>query len=270
MMDLVRMRMLVILSVPALVLGTCGSPATTTDEPTEPTTAQTSNTPVHWDYHGDAGPANWGSLSPDYAMCSAGKGQSPIDIIPMSEIDLANIAFSYQSSKLNILNNGHTVQVNYDKGSYIEFDGRRFELVQFHFHTPSEHSIEGQAADAELHLVHRAGDGSLAVVGVLIRRGSENAALALVWPHLPATEGPEQTIDSSVNADALLPQSRTTFRYSGSLTTPPCSEGVSWLVMTEPIELSEEQLATLRNAEHINNRPIQPGNNRPVVEDVTA
>lgn len=217
---------------------------------------------------GEEGPDHWSTISPDYAAC-AGAAQSPIDIAKAAPQDLANLAFHYQPSKVNILNNGHTVQVNYDPGSYIELDSVRYDLAQFHFHDPSEHTINGQPAAAELHLVHKSADGKTAVVGVLIKVGAENPAFKAVWDNLPASSGPVQTVNAEVNAAAMLPAVQTTFRYTGSLTTPPCTEGVKWNVMVNTIELSQAQLDAFTKIIEGNNRPVQPLNGRPLVEDNT-
>ena len=225
---------------------------------------------VHWEYSGKAGPEHWGSLSPDFAVCGKGQQQSPIDINQVVERDLANIAFNYEPSKVNILNNGHTVQVNYDTGSYIELDGIRYDLLQFHFHAPSEHAINGQLADAEIHFVHKNTAGQLAVVGVLLVQGEEHPAYHNVIAHLPATEGPVQTVNASVEAAKLLPPTPTTYRYLGSLTTPPCSEGVTWLVKTEPVQLSKAQLEAYTAIFMGNNRPTQPLNKRLLVQDISS
>ena len=226
-------------------------------------------TPVHWSYEGEEGPTHWGELSPEFATCSAGKSQSPIDISNPNPQDLANLVFHYQPSKINILNNGHTIQVNYDAGSYIELDGVRYDLLQFHFHSPSEHSINGELVEAELHLVHKNADGNLAVVGILINAGAENAAFKTTWDNLPSQAGPVQQVGAEVDAAAMLPVQQATYRYNGSLTTPPCSEGVKWNVMTEPIEMSETQLAAFTSIFEGNNRPTQPLDGRTLIEDTT-
>lgn len=225
--------------------------------------------PVHWTYEGGEGPEHWGGLSPEYAACSSGQAQSPIDISSPASQDLTNLVFHYQPSKINILNNGHTVQVNYDPGSYIELDSVRYDLAQFHFHAPSEHSINGQLFDAEVHLVHKSADGKLAVVGILIKIGADNPAFTSTMQNLPSTKTPVQTLSAEVDAYGMLPVGQETFRYSGSLTTPPCTEGVAWNVMVEPIEMSEVQLNTFRQIFEGNNRPIQPLNGRTLLEDTT-
>jgi carbonic anhydrase len=244
------------------------APPTAIPEPTAEPTAATAQS-AHWTYEGEEGPEHWGDISADYAACGSGKEQSPIDLAGFGEEDLANITFNYQPSKVNILNNGHTIQVNYDEGSSIDLDGTSYKLAQFHFHAPSEHSVAGKLADAELHLVHKSDDGKLAVVGVLINKGAENAALKDVWAHLPAEKADAMTVDGMVMAADLLPQVQTTYRYAGSLTTPPCSEGVAWNVMTTPIEMSEAQLDAFSAIVEANNRPVQPLGDRSLVEDST-
>lgn len=259
---------LVLLSACAPVTREGAAQHSTAASTTEETTAAKYAAP-QWSYTGDTGPTHWGKLSPEYALCATGAAQSPIAIEAAAQVDLANLVISYQPSALNILNNGHTIQVEYDPGSYLELDGKRYELKQFHFHAPSEHEIDGKAAAAELHLVNAAADGQLAVVGVLLEAGAENSALQPVWEHLPATAGPVQTFASTVDAAALLPGEQTTYRYSGSLTTPPCTEGVSWLVMTTPLQLSADQLAAFTAIVGGNNRPVQPLADRALEEDVT-
>jgi carbonic anhydrase len=231
-----------------------------------PIAAQSSST-AHWTYEGEEGPSHWGELDPAYEICGTGKSQSPIDIAAPSEQDLANIVFHYQPSEVNILNNGHTVQVNYDPGSYIELDGVRYDVAQFHYHAPSEHEIDGKLFAAELHLVHKSADGKLAVAGLLLQAGTANAAFDPFINNLPAATS--EVIDAGVKINAIdfLPSIQTTYRYSGSLTTPPCSEGVSWLVMTTPVELSAAQLSKLESLFEGNNRPVQPLNDRSLIED---
>lgn len=223
----------------------------------------------HWTYEGEAGPDHWAALSEEFAACGSGLAQSPIDIGEPAEADLSNIVFHYSPSAIKVLNNGHTVQVNYDTGSYIELDGMRYDLAQFHFHAPSEHSVDGVLADAEIHLVHKSADDKLAVVGVLLNEGAANEAYQSVMDNLPATESPETTVAAMVDAAALLPAVQTTYRYAGSLTTPPCSEGVAWNVMTMPVELSAEQLAAYTAIFSGNNRPVQALGDRALAEDST-
>jgi carbonic anhydrase len=223
---------------------------------------------IHWTYEGETGPAHWGALSKDFAECSVGRKQSPINITKPVEEDLRNIVFNYRPARVSVENTGHSIQVNYSPGNSIEVNGSKYELVQFHFHAPSEHTLNGKHTGAELHLVHRNAAGQLAVVGVFINTGSENRALKPVWDHLPTRAGTAK-LDEPVNPESLLPIRRTTYRYEGSLTTPPCSEGVAWLVMTEPIQLSEKQLAAFDQLFKGNNRPVQPLNGRTLIEDMS-
>ena len=218
--------------------------------------------PVHWSYEGQEGPANWGDLSPDFALCSMGNKQSPINIPPIATINPTGIIFNYQDSAVNILNNGHTIQVNYDQGSSIEVDGKTYNLLQFHFHAVSEHTLDNQPSDLEMHLVHQSDDGQFAVVGVMMNRGAENAALASVWSDLPAEESEAAATGATVNAANLLPADQAYYNYSGSFTTPPCTEGVNWFVMANPIAISDGQAAAFEQIFSNNYRPVQPLNER--------
>jgi carbonic anhydrase len=231
--------------------------------------AEPATHPPHWTYEGEEGPIHWGELDASYATCGTGQEQSPIDVVSPVEQDLANISFHYQPSAVNILNNGHTVQVNYDAGSYIELDGARYDVLQFHYHAPSEHTVNGEAFPAELHMVHKNADGNLAVVGILLREGADNSAYDPFIDNLPASESEAKDAGVTVDAAELLPMEQTTYRYDGSLTTPPCSEGVKWLLMTTPVELSAEQLGKLDELFEANNRPVQLVGERTPVEDNT-
>ncbi len=224
----------------------------------------------HWTYEGEEGPSHWAELDASYATCSAGKSQSPIDVLNPPGQDLTNISFHYEPSALQIMNNGHRVQVNYDPGSYIELDNTRYDLVQFHYHAPSEHTIDGESFPAELHIVHRSARSNLAVVGILLQEGTENIAYQPFIGNLPAEKTDPKDAGVDIDAIDLLPSVQTTFRYNGSLTTPPCTEGVSWLLMTNPVALSAQQLAALDSLfEGGNNRPVQPINDRALTEDNT-
>ncbi len=224
---------------------------------------------TRWGYEGDNGPAQWGALDATFSACAGGTAQSPIDLVGAETRDLTNIEFDYVPSPLVILNNGHTIQVNVAPGSSITLDDVRYELLQFHFHHGSEHTVAGVRFPLELHLVHRAEEGALAVVGVLLQEGSANETLTPLWPHLPARPTPATAVpDVVVDVAALLPELRTTWRYAGSLTTPPCTEGVRWLVMTEPVALSAEQIASYAALFSGSYRPVQPLNGRSLIRDV--
>ncbi len=227
---------------------------------------------VHWSYTGEEGPEHWGELSSEFVLCAEGLGQSPVDIVDSqaSAEDLPALSFSYQPTTLNEINNGHTLQVNYGQGSFIEANGIRYDLVQFHFHAPSEHTLNGQNTAMEMHLVHRSAEGKLAVVGVMINQGETNHAYDLVWDYMPANSGSTIEINSvTVNANDLLPTERSYYHYVGSLTTPPCSEGVEWYVLTTPVELSEGQIAGFTAIMNHNNRPVQALNEREIEVDTT-
>ncbi len=223
----------------------------------------------HFTYTGDYGPEYWSELDPSFTTCGTGKSQSPIDLTGATAQDVTNIEFNYQPSRIHIVNNGHSVQVNYDPGSYIEVDGQRYNLLQFHFHAPSEHEVDGKSFPMEMHLVHKNDAGQLAVIGVFLDNGAENAAFKPIWENLPAEEGSKKDIEARINAIDLLPVVQTTYRYSGSLTTPPCTEGVSWFVMTSPLELSGGQIAAFEQIYYGNNRPVQQLNSRTIVVDST-
>ena len=218
---------------------------------------------AHWSYAGETGPDNWGELSEEYALCGTGMEQSPIDIPSTAPLNADNIAFSYQPTALNIVNNGHAIQVNYDEGSSIELDGMTYNLEQFHIHGLSEHTFDRTHMDLEIHLVHKTESGDSAVVGFFVTRGAENPAFAPVWENLPPEEGEPETIaDVTVNVDELLPAQRTYYRYDGSLTTPACDEGVKWIVLNTPVELSDAQVNAFQQIYHNTYRPTQPFNDR--------
>ncbi len=220
---------------------------------------------AEWSYKGSTGPEHWGDLRPDYVLAKTGKQQSPVDIVTaqIRRQDAAPLNASYQQTTLEILNNGHTVEDNYHGGGVLAFEGREYKLAQFHFHSPSEHTIDGKHTPMEVHLVHKDASGKLAVIGVMIREGLAHPELAVLWKHLPESPGRAEAVANvNVNASQLLPKSLASYRYSGSLTTPPCSEGVAWFVLQEPIEASAEQIAAFRKVITGNNRPTQPLNGR--------
>lgn len=224
--------------------------------------------PVHWEYEGVHGPAHWGEMKKDFETCGLGKHQSPIDIGKTEmKSDLPDLAFDYVASPLKIINNGHTVQVNIGEGSSLGIGDHAYKLAQFHFHTPSEEKIKGKPADMVAHLVHKDADGKLAVVAVLIKQGKENAALQAVFDNMPVGAGPVHAVeDLSVNVADLLPAKHGYYHFEGSLTTPPCSEGVQWYVVSSPVEASASQIASFRRLYKHNARPVQPMNDRTVVE----
>lgn len=221
---------------------------------------------VHWGYSGEGGPSNWAKLSPDNIHC-AGRNQSPVNLIGFIEADLQPIAFQYQAGGGEVLNNGHTIQVNYAKGSRIKIDNQTFNLLQFHFHAPSENQIRGKSYPLEGHLVHADKDGNLAVVAVMFSVGAENPGLAKVWEEMPAEAGEKKLMKSKVSVGDIIPATRDYYRFNGSLTTPPCSEGVRWLVLKAPGTASKAQIdAFAKVMKHPNNRPLQAANARTILE----
>lgn len=221
---------------------------------------------THWDYGGHVGAEHWGEIDPAFAECSMGHRQSPVNIDKTVKADLPPLVFHYGTAAPTIWNNGHTVQVNLPAGHTLEVGEQRYELLQFHFHTPSEERIHGQAAPMVAHFVHRNAAGELGVVAVLMRAGASNASLRAVFQHLPHP-GEHITVDDlSLDLTALLPQSLGYYDFTGSLTTPPCSEGVHWMVLKEPVTLSSGQLATFRKLIGHNARPVQPLHGREVLE----
>ncbi|WP_374652423.1 carbonic anhydrase [Dongia sp.] len=219
--------------------------------------AQTTHAGPHWTYEGEGGPEHWGELSPDFKVCELGFEQTPIDLTRAVSAQLTGVIPQFQPMPLKILNNGHTVQVNCQPGSRSLIDGKSFELLQFHFHHPSEHLLSGQSFDLELHFVHRSAEGQLAVLGVFIRAGAENAALVPVWAAMPKEAAEEADAGTTIALDGLLPVGRGFFRYQGSLTTPPCSEGVLWTVFKDPIEASTAQIGQFAALFPNNARPVQ-------------
>lgn len=224
---------------------------------------------LHWEYEGEEGPENWGELADEFVLCGAGTAQSPIDVTGETELNLSDIHFDYNESALNIFNNGHTIQVNVDDGSTISYNGITYNLLQFHFHHPSEHTVDGVAADMEMHFVHiDPNSGNLAVVGVMLVAGEEASdSYAAVFDHLPAEVGEPEAMGNTVDVASLLPENLLFTTYNGSLTTPPCSEIVRWLVLDTPMTLSSEQIETFAAIHEMNARPVQPLNGRDLLGD---
>jgi carbonic anhydrase len=217
---------------------------------------------LHWGYAGEAGPQAWGELKPEFAQCSLGKRQSPIDIRGGVRVDLEPIKFDYRPTGFAVVDNGHTVQVNVGPGNAIEVMGKRFDLLQFHFHRPSEERIDGRQFDMVAHLVHKDVEGKLAVVAVLLDRGSVHPLVQTVWNNLPLEKGDEVRASSALDLNQLLPKDQRYYTYMGSLTTPPCSEGVLWMVLSQPVTISPEQIAVFSRLYPMNARPIQQASGR--------
>jgi carbonic anhydrase len=199
-------------------------------------------------------------------LCALGKRQSPIDIRDGIKVALDPVLFDYKPSAFRVVDNGHTVQVNVAAGNAINVMGRRYELVQFHFHRPSEERIDGRAFDMVAHLVHKDAEGRLAVVAVLLDKGSAQPVVQQVWNNLPLEKGDEVAARQQIDLNQLLPEARGYFTYMGSLTTPPCSEGVLWMVMKQPVQVSDYQIAVFSRLYPMNARPVQPANGRLIKE----
>lgn len=220
----------------------------------------------HWSYEGNGGPQNWGQLQADFRVCDLGLEQTPIDLKAATRAEVGLVEPNFREIPLTILNNGHTIQVNCATGCNTVINGMRYELLQFHFHHPSEHLLSGKRFDLELHFVHRSAAGELAVLGVFIQPGATNGALEPIWAAMPASEGPVRETGVAIKPASLLPSSKSAFRYAGSLTTPPCSEGVLWTVFKEPIEASPAQVKQFAQLFPMNARPVMPLNRRFLLE----
>lgn len=218
---------------------------------------------VEWGYTGATGPDGWDEISPAFALCGTGTAQTPIDLANLQpDPDLPALAFAYQPTPLTVLNNGHTIEVEYEAGSSISVGGDTYEVRQFHFHAPSEHTLDGTPYAIELHIVHANEAGNLAVVGVMLEESDTPAPLLSdIWAVMPQEEGTTEA-EGEVNVADLLPDDLSYATYSGSLTTPPCSEAVRWLVLTTPVQISTEQADQFRAVYNGNNRPLQELNGR--------
>jgi carbonic anhydrase len=217
---------------------------------------------IHWAYGGEGAPEHWGELRPDFRLCSIGTRQSPVDIRDGIRVDLEPIKFDYRPSGFAVLDNGHTVQVNIEPGNMLEVMGRRYELLQFHFHRPSEERINGRQFDMSAHLVHKDAEGRLAVLAVLLERGIDQPLVQAVWNNLPLEKMEPLKAQGLLDPGQLLPEDRGYYTYMGSLTTPPCSEGVLWMVMRQPVQLSGQQIEVFARLYPMNARPVQPGSGR--------
>jgi carbonic anhydrase len=226
----------------------------------------------HWSYESETGPGRWADLDPAWALCDEGRAQSPIDIGrakaqaagPGHQSALLEVADKKHS--IDVIDNGHTIQVTYDSGNALRDRGQLYELQQHHFHAPSEHTLDGREFPMEMHLVHRSPEGALAVLGVFIEEGTHNAAFEPVWRDLPDEPGERRHVEGvEVDIDDLLPPLAPRYRYSGSLTTPPCSEGVEWFLFANPVQLSAKQIRAFTEIFSHNRRPTRPLNDRPIL-----
>lgn len=221
----------------------------------------------HWGYSGEVGPSHWADLKPEFAACRDGHQQSPIDIRGAEKAELAALEFYYKPSPLHIIDNGHTVMINYAPSSFIRVGQKRYDLKQFHFHMPSEEKINGRASAMGVHLVHADSDGNLAVVAVLLDKGADNPLIHELWTDLPKEKEKEVVLDDiQINLSRLLPSNLGYYTFSGSLTTPPCSENVTWFVLKQPVTVSEAELKQFAALYRNNARPVQALNGRMILE----
>lgn len=250
--------------VPPLCALALGAVATFIMTPASAEEAHTAHA-THWSYEGEGAPAHWGDLKPEFIACKTGTHQSPIDINSKTAPKPGDIAFSYSGIATDIVNNGHTLQVNFAQGSTITVNGKLYTLLQFHFHSPSEHTVDGKPADMVVHLVHKSDDGQLGVIGVLMDAGKNNKVLASLWARMPKHEGETVELHNmKVDLMALLPKNTSYYNYTGSLTTPPCSEGVNWMVMSHRVTVSKEQIDAFTRLFPHSTRPVQALNDRTI------
>lgn len=219
-----------------------------------------------WSYEGATGPLNWGKL-PGSEMCGTGRNQSPVNIEAALKTSAKPLQPSYAAGSKDIVNNGHTIQIDFESGDTLAVDNATFTLQQMHFHAPSENQIAGRSFPMEAHFVHADPQGNLLVVAVMFKEGETLTALSKVWAAMPSDAGPPRPLLNVVTPMAFLPKSRSYYRFSGSLTTPPCTEGVRWVVLETPVSASKAQIEAFEHAiKHHNNRPVQPLNGRVVIE----
>ncbi|AMO95764.1 eukaryotic-type carbonic anhydrase family protein [Collimonas fungivorans] len=231
--------------------------------------AFSSETTVHWSYQGKTDPTHWAEGMPENAACRSGRQQSPIALSETSAKRVASKDFTidYEPGSVALLNNGHTIQANVDDANdTVNYKGEAYKLDQFHFHTPSEHTLDGKSYPMELHLVNKGSNGKITVVGIFIKEGKENPALQPVFADLPATQTSSGR-HAQVDIAALLPSDKKALVYSGSLTTPPCSELVNWIVLEQPVEMSRQQISAFKAIFRDNHRPLQKLNHREVGEE---
>jgi carbonic anhydrase len=226
---------------------------------------------THWGYTGHEAPKYWGDLDPKFEACKKGLNQSPINIskdVTVEAKSLEPIEFDYHADSTEVVNNGHAIQVNVDEHSSINVDGKHFVLKQFHFHSPSENEINGKSFPLEAHFVHVADDGTIAVVGVLYVLGDKNPTLEKIWTKMPPHAGVKEKLALlSEDIEKLLPKDRDYYRFNGSLTTPPCTEGVRWMVFKKYVTISKDQVKKFVDTMGVkNNRPTQPINARKVLK----
>lgn len=224
---------------------------------------------THWSYQGADGPAHWAKLDPAYAACS-GKEQSPIDIRNAVKTELPALRFEFKGGPLDIVNNGYTaVRVDYaaGNGNFVSVGDTRYELTQFHFHHPSEEYIHGKQYDMVIHFMLKGSDGRAAGVAVMVEAGSANAVVRELWKYMPASAGKDHVIPGvEINPTGLLPPDTAYYTYMGSVTAPPCTEGVKWFVLKTPVTMSPVQIGAFAKLYPHDVRPPQPLNERTVEE----
>ncbi|HEX5341812.1 MAG TPA: carbonic anhydrase family protein [Duganella sp.] len=219
-----------------------------------------------WSYEGETGPANWGTINPAWAKCGTGNRQSPIDIRDGMKVELEQIGFDYHPSSFNVTDNGKTVQVMVGGGNFLNVGNRMYELVQFHFHRPSEERINGKGYEMVVHLVHKDAEGHIAMLALLLERGKPQPVIQTVWNNLPLEKYETAAPSTVLDPMELLPARRDYFTFMGSMTTPPCQEGVLWIVMKEPVQASPQQMALFSRLYPLNARPVQPSSGRIIKE----
>jgi carbonic anhydrase len=221
---------------------------------------------THWTYEGESGPANWSKINVDWASCGNGRRQSPIDIRDGIKVELEQITFDYHPSSFNEIDNGHTIMVTVGGGNFITVGNQSYELQQFHFHRPSEERINGKGTEMVIHLVHRSVEGKLAIVAVLLERGKQHNLIQTVWNNLPLEKNELVAPSLVLDLKEALPEKREYYTYMGSLSEPPCTEGVLWLVMKQPMQASPAQMALFSRLYPLNARPVQSGYGRMIKE----
>lgn len=250
-----------------MTLSSCG-PGSHHDAETVVEAEHETDGEAHWGYSGEKGPEHWGDLSENFALCRDGVEQSPIDLTGAvaatktgieRRIGETTLTLEQRARVMDLVDNGHTIQVTNDVPMALDMDGVHYELVQFHFHAPSEHTIDGEHAPLEVHLVHKSAGGELAVIGVLVEEGEHDVLWDPIIGNLPDSQGDDRRLENlDLDMNELRPLPKIYYRYQGSLTTPPCSEGVQWIVMAEKRQISSGQMAEMVSHLHDNNRPVQP------------
>lgn len=219
---------------------------------------------VHWSYTGHGNPAQWAQLNPDYETCANGMAQSPINITKAVQTDLPALEFQYQETVASIVNNGHTIQINLANGNFLKVGNQKLELLQFHFHTPSEEQINGKRSNMVAHFVHKSAEGQLGVVALLIKSGARNKAFTSIFQHLPRKGETISVENLKLDLNAMLPSNKNYYTFTGSLTTPPCTENVQWIVLKQAVSLSPNQIKAFKNKYVFNARPVQALHNRAI------